>query len=150
MNLVMKLMEQIEGIRDDLRSQSDTLNKKLDAQTEGINRKLDKQAEDNKNEFKELREDVAEMKARMAEGSEKMRNLRRDVDDTKHKCAATTALEKKRPCDEETKAVKKKEGKFPWWVLLLAGGALSWIGERGVSRFFNAMADPPAATQTKP
>lgn len=40
--------------------------------------------------------------------------------------------------------VAKPKKSMPWWLPLLIGGALAFIGEKATRVFINAMADPPA------
>jgi septal ring factor EnvC (AmiA/AmiB activator) len=140
MNLVMALMEQVEGLRGDIAKQTETISNKLDAQTR-----------ETRSEFKELREDISEIKSRLASGSEQIRSLRKDVDAQGAKCAVhgTTALEK-RPDPQLTTDRKAKTANPAWWLILLAGGALAYVGERGVKFIINGMADPPPAVQLTP
>jgi hypothetical protein len=44
--------------------------------------------------------------------------------------------------DHETSRVAKK-GSIPWWLPLLAGGALAFVGERAARGIINSLADPP-------
>jgi chromosome segregation ATPase len=146
-SLIVALMESIDGLRADLRIQTETINKKLDAQTDDnkeIVKKIDANASDARREFSEIRSEMADMKARLAEGSERMKNLRRDVDGIVTKCAvqhpSTTALQRK--TDETDKVSKKKS--MPWWLPLLVGGALAFVGEKAARFVINGLADPPA------
>jgi septal ring factor EnvC (AmiA/AmiB activator) len=140
MNLVMALMEQVEGLRGDIAKQTETISNKLDAQTR-----------ETRSEFKELREDISEIKSRLASGSEQIRSLRKDVDAQGSKCAVhgTTALEK-RVEPQPTTGRKAKASSPAWWVVLLAGGALAYGGERLAKLFINGMADPPPAVTPAP
>jgi hypothetical protein len=55
--------------------------------------------------------------------------------------------------NQESQApVTRKTNKQPsWWLVLLAGGALAFLGERATRLFINGMADPPPqAIQAKP
>jgi hypothetical protein len=131
-------MEQVEGLRGDIAKQTET-----------ISRKLDEQSKEARGEFKELRDDITEIKTRLASGSEQIRNLRKDVDSQGERCAVhgTTALEKRH---EPTSDRKAKASGPAWWVALLAGGALAWGGERLARFVINGMADPPPVVQSAP
>lgn len=132
-SIIVALMDQVQGLRGDIAKQTETISKKLDDQTS-----------ETRGEFKELREDISEIKARLASGSEQIRTLRRDVDAQGGKCAVhgTTALERKSAADVTTRAHRRSP---PWWLVLLAGGALAWGGERLARFVINGLADPPAA-----
>lgn len=143
LSIVVALMESIEGLRSDLYAQTDTINKKLDSQNKELVQKIDANAAEARNEFSELRSDMADMKIRLAEGSERMRTLRRDVDEAKA-LRGTTALQKK--TEEETRPHKKG---MPWWLPLLLGGALAFVGEKLARFVINGLADQPV-TVTAP
>jgi hypothetical protein len=148
-NMIVALMESLEGLRTDLRSQTDVINKKLDTQageSKEIVKKIDANAVETRGELKDIRRDISEMKIRLGEGSERMRNLRRDVDGVVGKCATmhpavpvTTALQRKQ---EESTRIHKKRA-MPWWLPLLAGGALAFVGEKLARFVINGLADPP-------
>ena len=150
MSLVVALMEQIEGMRADLRTQTESITNKLDTQNKEVVKKIDDNAAEARKEFSDIRSDIADMKVRLAEGSERMKNMRRDIDDTKGRCAvhSTTALEKKRATDDETRTHNKKG--MPWWLPLLVGGALAFVGEKLARFVINGLADPPAAAVNAP
>jgi hypothetical protein len=132
-------MEQVEGLRSDIKAQTETISNKLDAQSR-----------ETRSEFKELREDITEIKTRLASGSEQIRTLRKDVDAQGSKCStvhSTTALERKGAGDVTTSRHRRAPA---WWAVLLAGGALAWGGERIAKFVINGMADPPAAVAPSP
>jgi len=132
-SIIVALMDQVQGLRTDIARQTETIAAKLDAQTK-----------ESRDDFKEVREDLTEIKARLASGSEQIRTLRRDVDAQGGKCAihGTAALERKTAGDVTTCAHRRSP---PWWLVLLAGGALAWGGERFARFVINGIADPPAA-----
>ena len=134
-SIIVALMDQVQGLRGDIAKQTDTISKKLDEQTR-----------ETRDEFKDIREDLTEIKTRLASGSEQIRTLRRDVDAQGRKCdihGTASALERK-AAEAET-AVESPPKKMAWWLPLLIGGALAWVGERGVKFLINGIADPPAA-----
>jgi hypothetical protein len=147
--MIVALMESLEGLRTDLRSQTDVINKKLDTQageSKEIVKKIDANAVETRGELKDIRRDISEMKVRLGEGSERMRNLRRDVDGVVSKCATmhpatvtTSALQRRQ---EESTVIHKKKS-MPWWLPLLAGGALAFVGEKLARFVINGLADPP-------
>jgi hypothetical protein len=147
--MIVALMEALEGLRGDLRTQTDVINKKLDTQADEskeIVKKIDANAVETRGELKDIRADISEMKVRLGEGSERMRNLRRDVDGVVGKCATmhpaivtTSALQRKQ---EESTAILKKKS-MPWWLPLLAGGALAFVGEKLARFVINGLANPP-------
>ena len=155
-NLIVALMEQIEGLRSDLRAQTDSINRKLDAQdlkSDAQDLKFDAQAKETRGEFSDLRSEVSDVKTRLAEGSERMKNLRRDVDSAKVKCEghhsiATVALQRK----DDASGARRPEKKHspPWWVALFLGGALAFVGDRAAKFLINGIADSPVATASPP
>jgi hypothetical protein len=50
--------------------------------------------------------------------------------------------------DGTTTVTKKKA--MPWWLPLLIGGALAFVGERAAKFVLNGLADPPPSVVTKP
>lgn len=146
-SIIVALMEQVEGLRGDIKAQTETITNKMDAQTK-----------ETRGEFKELREDISEIKARLAQGSEQIRTLRKDVDAQGTRCQVhgTTALERRAPpppAAQPATGRQEKKSKPAWWLLLLAGGALAYAGERLTKFVINGMADPPPVvqpTQPKP
>lgn len=145
MSLVVALMEQIEGMRSDLRAQTESITNKLDAQNKEVVKKIDDNAAEARKEFGDIRSELSDVKIRLAEGSERIKNMRRDIDASALKCvyhASTTALVKK--TDSQTEHVSKKG--MPWWLPLLVGGALAFVGEKAARFVINGLADPPAVT----
>lgn len=142
-NLIVALMEHIEGLRSDLRTQTESITRKLDVQDQ----KFDAQARETRGEFFELRNEISDVKARLAEGSERMRNHGKDIDSIKATCQSkhpsTTALQRKEDSDSSRRPAKKSP---PWWLTLLVGGSLAFVGERAAKFFINGMADQPLAT----
>lgn len=129
-SITLTLMEQVEGLRSDFRATTETIVKKLEDQGRETATKIDS-----------LREDVSDMKVRLARGSERMENLRRDVDGLR-----PTALEKKKSApspSEATTEKSSKSSKMAWWIPLLVGGALAFVGERGAKFVINGLADAP-------
>jgi hypothetical protein len=155
-NMIVALMESLEGLRTDLRTQTDVINKKLDTQADEskeIVKKIDANAVETRGELKDIRADISDMKVRLGEGSERMRNLRKDVDGVIGKChtmhpaiPSTTALQRKQ---EESTVIHKKRT-MPWWLPLLAGGALAFVGEKLARFVINGLADPPPAVTAQP
>lgn len=142
MSLVVALMEQIEGMRSDLRTQTQSITNKLDTQNKEVVKKIDDNAAEARKEFGDIRSELSDVKIRLAEGSERMKNMRKDIDGNANKCvyhAGTTALVRK----QEEPARKKKD--IPWWLPLLAGGALAFVGEKATRFIINGLADPPVA-----
>jgi septal ring factor EnvC (AmiA/AmiB activator) len=139
-SIIVALMDQVEGLRSDIAKQTETISNKIDAQSK-----------ESRSEFKELRDDISEIKSRLASGSEQIRTLRKDVDAQGERCAVhgTTALEK-RASPQPTTGRKAKATAPAWWVVLIAGGALAWGGERFAKFVINGMADPPPAVAPAP
>lgn len=145
-SIIVALMEQVEGLRADFKQTTETIVKKIDDQGKETADKVDT-----------LRGDIAEMKERLARGSERMESMRRDIDSQGVKCAVhgTTALQRKAetaavpPAVPSTSRIESKP-KIAWWAVLLAGGALAWAGERGIQVVINALADKPAVAQVSP
>lgn len=142
-SIIVALMEQVEGLRADFKQTTETIVKKIDDQGKETAAKVDT-----------LRGDIAEMKERLARGSERMEVMRRDIDAQGNKCAVhgTTALQRKSEIAMAPAAAEPAESKpkMAWWAILLAGGALAWAGERGIQVIINAMADQPAVAQVAP
>lgn len=140
-NIIVALMDQVEGLRADFKQTTETIVKKIDDQGRDTAAKVDT-----------MRGDISEIKERLARGSERMEHMRRDVDAQNAKCQvhSTTALQKKSevafaPAPAEAPESKPK---MAWWAILLAGGALAWAGERGIQVIINAMADKPAVAKS--
>lgn len=150
MSLVVALMEQIEGMRSDLRTQTESITNKLDTQNKEMVKKIDDNAAEARKEFGDIRSELSDVKIRLAEGSERMKNMRKDIDGNANKCvyhAGTTALVRKQ--DPLTEPARKKKD-IPWWLPLLAGGALAFVGEKATRFIINGLADPPAAALNAP
>ena len=134
--VITALMSQIEGLRGEVKTQAEQTRTEI---------RLHKDSTDS--EFKDIRGDLGDVKERLAEGSEKLRTLRRDVDANAATCKActTTALERKhhpRPATDTDITTKKR---MAWWMPILIGGALTWVGERGIQVVINSLASPPPA-----
>lgn len=150
MSLVVALMEQIEGMRADLRTQTESITNKLDAQNKEVVKKIDDNAAEARKEFGDIRSELSDVKIRLAEGSERMKNMRKDIDGNANKCvyhAGTTALQKKG--EPSTDRVSRKKS-LPWWLPLLVGGALAFVGEKAARFIINGLADPPVTAVTAP
>ena len=146
MSLVVALMEQIEGMRSDLRVQTESITNKLDTQNKEVVKKIDDNAAEARKEFGDIRSELSDVKIRLAEGSERMKNMRKDIDSNAGKCvyhAGTTALIKKQMPDTDT--ITKKKKVLPWWLPILAGGALAFVGEKAARFIINGLADHPVA-----
>lgn len=94
--------------------------------------------------------------SRFDEGNKRF--VQQDVRATDHSDRIDNALElvrmhkencpaRPRPSDksEDTTKINKKPS---WWLVLLAGGALAFLGERATKFVVNGMADPPSAQAT--
>lgn len=133
--MMTEFMNQLDGLRKDVvRS------------TEFLSRKLDDQTKETRVEFKELRDDVSDVKERLARGSERMENMKKDIEDRRTTCRGheLQALEKK-PQEITTEVSRKK---MSWWVVLLIGGALTYVGEKGIQVLIDSLATKPPVTQS--
>ena len=52
--------------------------------------------------------------------------------------------------DDTTTTVIRKKDKLHWAVILVIGGACTWVGERGIHSIINGLADKPAVTAPAP
>lgn len=145
-SIIVALMEQIEGLRSDFKATTETIVKKVEDQGKETATKIDG-----------LRDDIADMKIRLARGSERMEAMRRDIDNGAKRCVDThlpipvsTALERKRPSEAET--VKQSRKTEPWKVVVLTA-ALTGIGTTYGPVIFqktiDSLATKPIATQNK-
>jgi hypothetical protein len=128
-SIIVALMEQVEGLRQDFAKTTETIVKKIEDQGRDTAAKIDKQGND-----------IADIKERLARGSERMENMRRDLDNQNDRCqvhGSTALVRRTEPATTKT----EKPPRVAWWVMLAAGGALAWVGERGVQVLINAMAD---------
>lgn len=141
-NLITAFVEQMKGLRQELKDQNKSINDKLDAQTK-----------ENREEFRDIRNDLAEVREGMAKGSERMENMRRDIGKLENAprcdCNPSAALERKQ-MEATTEISSAKKIKISWWQMILIGGALTYLGEKAVKVLINSLADPPAASQSKP
>lgn len=96
-SIIVALMEQIEGLRNDFKTTTETIVKKVEDQGKDTAKKLEDHGKDTaqkidalametRTEIRELREDFSEMKTRLARGSERMENMRKDLDNQGSKC----------------------------------------------------------------
>jgi hypothetical protein len=74
---------------------------------------------------------------RLNEHSDTINDAMKLVQEHRNKCP----VKKKEP---ETGEITKKKS-MPWWLPLLLGGALAFLGERIARAAINAVADPPVA-----
>lgn len=81
-------------------------------------------------EFKEIREAQTEILSRLASGSERMENMDRRITSIEQGGATTALTPKRKPVDTSSGRVPIKSKAPPWYVLALAGGALTLAGER--------------------
>jgi predicted RNase H-like nuclease (RuvC/YqgF family) len=159
-SIIVALMEQIEGMRSDMSKQTEAITAKMDSQNAAINTKLDQQAADNRAEFRELRDELTDMKVRLGEGSERMRNMRSDIEAVKTNCKtahppgatpavphSTTALERKARQEAETEISPRKKGGFNWKHALIVA-AITGIGSQYgpvlVQKLIDSLATKPA------
>jgi len=94
---------------------------------------------------------VAPIIARLEDGNRRFASLEEGIRFAKEsaaKHADDCPLTKKRSPKEETSSTTKKKG-MPWWLPLLVGGALAFVGERASRAVINALADPPPAPAVK-
>lgn len=137
-NIMIEFMKQMQGLRTDMNHNSGLISNKLDAQTV-----------ESREEFKELRLEVSDIKIRLAKGSERIENMKKEIDEKKITCRGheLEALEKKINHDEVPTEVATAKKPLPWWLVLILGGAATWIGEQSIKVFVNAIADKPAVIQ---
>jgi hypothetical protein len=83
-----------------------------------------------------------EQDARATEHSDRIDNALELVRMHKENCPA-----RPRPSDKSGDTTKTNK-KPAWWLVLLAGGALAFVGERATKFVVNGMADPPSIQST--
>lgn len=139
-SIFVALIEEIRGVRSD-----------MNRQTEAITNKMESNQVENRAEFKEIREDISEMKTRLAEGSERMKNTRKDLDEVQARCQvhSTTALERKRT-EQATPETRKR--RLPLWQVIAITSIITYAApilfNKAIS-FLNSTFNAPAAQATK-
>ena len=111
--------------------------------------KIDAYQGENRQEIKELRADVTDILVRLAEGSEKIKNLRKDVEESKLGCPAATkpatALVANRyrnteDSDEAIRIRKKNRSNLAWWQLTAFSAALAYLVPTLVQKTIDVLA----------
>ena len=96
-------------------------------------------------EIKGIRADISNINERLAAGDERLdrhSEMLQSAQPVLERCRNSKHAE-----EGTTQIIRRKAG-LPWWAILLIGGALTWIGERGIQSVINALADKPVAMQS--
>lgn len=98
-------------------------------------------------ELRGLRTDVGHINGRLEEGDRRLEEYSEFID------YARPLLERcktgKHMSEDTTTIITRRPRRVHWALMILAGGALTWVGEHGIQTLINALADKPAAV-TKP
>lgn len=140
-SIIVALIEEIREFRKDVNERTDR-----------ISTKMEENQKENLDEFKEMRKELAEVQTRLSEGSERMRNLRKDVESAKNTCAlhSQSALIRKQQQGETDRA---SHTKLKWWQLVAITAVITYAAPIAWNKciaVLNSMFNPPAQQATKP